>query len=128
MSNAKSKELNKLEDKLNKELSHLFLDKKVKFTYFLDVLNPDITNVSTDDYRKIHKVEYIKLIRATFSFDEVKAMLGKLDIDIVFKCNNKVITPTRKLLEKFYRIKYTQVMEMCDYLGLSLEWVEKKQK
>lgn len=117
-----NKELNKYELKLQKDIEDLMRDKKVKFSVFLKVLRPDIPNdKSSNEYKNIHKAEYLKQLRASYSVLEIKNMLAVLGYELRFSTDSKELIPVSYDIDDI-KVKYTELMAVCELLGISIEW------
>lgn len=118
------KELNRFELKLQKDIENLMYENGVKFSVFLPVLREDLPkDKSSTEYKNKHKAEYLKQLRASFSVEEISKMLEVLDYKLVLVCNNKNIEPIRRKLGKT-KIKYTDLMAICELLGITINWTK----
>ncbi len=128
MTKHKPKELNTFEKKLKDDLEERFKAKEVSFSVFINELREDMPTGTEkpkfDDYKNKYKAERLKLLRASFSYDEVRKMLDIIGYRIVFTVAEKTITPAKTVL-KDMKVRYTDVMAVCELLGIEIDWVEK---
>jgi len=125
MANKNGKQLNRLELKLQKDIEAIMADNEVKFSVFLPVLRDDLPeDKSSNDYKNKHKAEYLKQLRASYSIEEIKNMLSVLGYELVLKLNNKVIAPVKYGLNDI-KVKYTDLMAVCELLGINITWRKK---
>lgn len=116
--------LNRLELKLQKDIETLMTDCEVKFSVFLPVLRNDLPeDKSSNDYKNKHKAEYLKQLRASYSVEEIQKMLGVLGYTIRLTLNNHEIEPVKYGLSDI-KVKYTELMAVCELLGVNIEWVK----
>ena len=116
--------LNRLELKLQKDIETLMTDCEVKFSVFLPVLRNDLPeDKSSNDYKNKHKAEYLKQLRASYSVEEIQKMLGVLGYKIRLSLNNQEIEPVKYGLNDI-KVKYTELMAVCELLGINVEWVK----
>lgn len=116
--------LNRLELKLQKDIEALMTDCEVKFSVFLPVLRSDLPeDKSSNDYKNKHKAEYLKQLRASYSVEEIQKMLGALGYKIRLSLNNQEIEPVKYGLNDI-KVKYTELMAVCELLGINVEWVK----
>lgn len=121
-----AKILNRIEKELKHKLEYLMTYNDVKFPVFLPVLNNRVENYkdkTSTAYRNIHKSEYQKVLRASLSVAEVEKMLGVLGYKIIFKKGDTVIEPVKFELG-YIKVKYTELMAVCELLGIDIEWVK----
>ncbi len=124
-----NKQLNRLELELQKKIEVLMTDNEVKFSKFLPVLRSDMPkDKSSDEYKNKHKAEYLKQLRASYSVAEVVKMLEVLGYELKFKVNNSTITPLSYELNDKIKVKYTELMAVCEILGISIEWLRKSNR
>jgi len=125
MVNKNGKQLNRLELKLQKDIEDIMLDNDVKFSVFLPVLREDLPeDKSSNEYKNKHKAEYLKQLRASYSVEEVKSILSVLNYDLLLKLDNKAINPVKYGLDDI-KVKYTDLMAVCELLGINITWVKK---
>lgn len=116
--------LNRLELKLQKDIETLMTDCEVKFSVFLPVLRNDLPeDKSSNDYKNKHKAEYLKQLRASYSVEEIQKMLEVLGYKIRLSLNNQEIEPVKYVLNDI-KVKYTELMAVCELLGINVEWVK----
>lgn len=121
-----AKILNRLEKELKIKIEHLMTDNEVKFPVFLPMLNETINKLkdkNSSAYRSIHKSEYQKVLRASLTVAEVEKMLRVLRYKLVFKKGETVIEPIKFELDSI-KVKYTELMAVCEMLGIDIEWVK----
>lgn len=117
------KQLNNLELKLQKDIENLMADCEVKFSVFLPVLRDDLPeDKSSNDYKNKHKAEYLKQLRASYSVEEVKKMLSTLGYKIHLTLDKQEIEPVKYSIDNI-KVKYTELMAVCEVLGINIEWV-----
>lgn len=118
------KQLNRLELKLQKDIEALMTDCEVKFSVFLPVLRSDLPeDKSSNDYKNKHKAEYLKQLRASYSVEEIQKMIEVLGYKIRLSLNNQEIEPVKYGLNDI-KVKYTELMAVCELLGINVEWVK----
>lgn len=118
-----NKELNKYELKLQKDIEDLMRSEKVKFSVFLKVLRPDIPDdKSSNEYKNIHKAEYLKQLRASYSVLEIKNMLAVLGYKLRFTTGNMDLVPVCYDIDDNIKVKYTELLAVCEILGINIEW------
>lgn len=119
-----NKELNRFEVKLQEDIEALMNRHKVKFSVFLPVLRDDMpTDRSSNEYKNKHKAEYLKQLRASYSLEEVIKMLNVLGYELAFKRGKTKIEPLNHEVLNV-KVKYTELMVVCEFLGISIEWVK----
>ena len=122
---SKIKSLNRYEEQLKADIERLMFDNKVKFSVFLKTLRPEIPDKkSSDEYKNIHRAEYLKQLRASYSVLEVKKMLQVLGYKLQFTHNNEELIPSYKELANDLKLKYTELMAVCKLLDIKIEWVK----
>lgn len=127
MVNKNGKQLNRLELKLQKDIEDIMIENDVKFSIFLPVLRDDLPeDKSSNEYKNKHKAEYLKQLRASYSVDEVKKMLEVLGYKLTLTLANKEIKPVKYGLDDDIKVKYTDIMAVCELLGIKIEWVKKE--
>ena len=120
-----TKELNRFELQLQQAIEDLMRDNKVKFSAFLKVLRPEIPETKSDKaYIMIHKAEYLKQLRASYSVVEIKRMLSVLGYELKFTAENTDIVPACYELKDDIKVKYVELMAVCELLGIKIEWVK----
>ncbi len=125
MVNKNGKQLNRLELQLQKKIEGIMQDEEVKFSIFLPVLRNDMPeDKSSNEYKNKHKAEYLKQLRASYSVEEIKNMLGVLNYDLLLTLDNKVIDPVKYGFDDI-KVKYTDLMAVCELLGIKIEWLKK---
>ena len=118
-----NKKLNRLELQLQEDIENLMKKNKVKFSVFLPVLRDDMPeDKASNDYKNKHKAEYLKQLRASYSVEEVVKMLEVLGYRIKFERNNKIIIPRKCKLSDNIKVKYTELMAVCELFGISIKW------
>lgn len=116
------KQLNRLELKLQKDIETLMADCEVKFSVFLPVLRNDLPeDKASNEYKNKHKAEYLKQLRVSYSVEEVKKMLGVLGYSIRLTLNKQEIEPVKYGIDDI-KVKYTELMAVCELLGINIEW------
>ena len=122
MSKRQPKQLNKYESELKLAIEDLMLRHEVNFSAFIDILRNDLPeDKSSNDYKIKYRAEYIKLLRASFTVNEVKNMLMVLGYNLVFFNDKTEIFAVPKILQDT-RIKYIDLMAVCELLGITIEW------
>lgn len=117
------KQLNKFELKLQADIENIMSENDVKFSVFLPVLRNDLPeDKSSNEYKNKHKAEYLKQLRASYSVDEIRKMLKVLGYKLVFLFNNKKIIPVKYLIDKNVKVRYTDLMAVCELLGIIIKW------
>lgn len=117
------KQLNRLELKLQKDIENLMVACEVKFSVFLHVLRNDLPeDKASNDYKNKHKAEYLKQLRASYSIEEIQKMLGVLGYSIRLTLNKQEIEPVKYCLSDI-KVKYTELMAICELLGINIEWI-----
>ena len=117
-----NKKLNRFELKLQKNIETLMNKHKEKFSIFIPVLRNDMPeDKSYNDYKNKYKAEYLKQLRASYSVEEVVKMLGVFGQEIILKYGDSKIVP-KKYLVPDVKIKYTELMAVCEILGITIEW------
>lgn len=125
MVNKNGKQLNRLELKLQKDIEDIMAENDVKFSVFLPVLRNDLPeDKSSNEYKNKHKAEYLKQLRASYSVEEIKNMLSVLNYDLLLKLDNRAINPIKYGLDNI-KVKYTDLMAVCELLGIKIEWLKK---
>lgn len=115
--------LNRLELKLQKDIETLMTDCEVKFSVFLPVLRNDLPeDKASNEYKNKHKAEYLKQLRASYSVEEIQKMLRVLGYTIRLTLNNQEIEPVKYEIEDI-KVKYTELMAVCELLGINIEWI-----
>ncbi len=100
-------------------------DNDVKFSVFLPELRNDLPeDKSSNEYKNKHKAEYLKQLRASYSVEEVKKMLDVLGYELVLKLNDKAVNPVKYGLDDI-KVKYTDLMAVCELLSINIAWVKK---
>lgn len=123
MVNKNGKQLNRFELKLQKDIEDIMAENNVKFSVFLPVLRDDLPeDKSSNEYKNKHKAEYLKQLRASYSVDEVKKMLEVLGYKLTLMLANKEIKPVKYGLDDI-KVKYTDLMTVCELLGVKIKWV-----
>lgn len=123
MVNKNGKQLNRFELKLQKDIDDIMAENNVKFSVFLPVLRDDLPeDKSSNEYKNKHKAEYLKQLRASYSVDEVKKMLEVLGYKLTLILANKEIKPVKYGLDDI-KVKYTDLMTVCELLGVKIKWV-----
>jgi len=119
-----TKQLNRFELKLQQDVEALMNSHKVKFSVFLPVLREDIPeDKSSNEYKNKHKAEYLKQLRGSYSVEEVVKMLGVLGYKITFTAGKRKIDPVGYAIPDV-KVKYTELMAVCELLGITIEWVK----
>jgi len=122
MVNKNGKQLNRLELKLQKDIENIMAENDVKFSVFLPVLRNDLPeDKSSNEYKNKHKAEYLKQLRASYSVDEVKKMLEVLGYKLTLMLDNKEIKPVKYGFDDI-KVKYTDLMAVCELLGINMTW------
>lgn len=117
-----TKQLNRFELKLQQDIEALMSSHKVKFSVFVPVLRENIPeDKSSSDYKNKHKAEYLKQLRASYSVEEVEKILGVFGLGIILKYGNIKIVPQKYVIPDV-KIKYTELMAVCEMLGITIEW------
>ncbi len=125
MVNKNGKQLNRLELKLQKDIEDIMAENDVKFSVFLSVLRNDLPeDKSSNEYKNKHKAEYLKQLRASYSVDEVKKMLEVLGYKLTLTLANKEVKPIKYGLDDI-KVKYTDLMAVCELLGIDMSWSKK---
>lgn len=124
MVNKNGKQLNRLELKLQKDIENIMTENEVKFSVFLPVLRDDLPeDKSSNEYKNKHKAEYLKQLRASYSVEEVKRILDVLGYRLTLKYSNKEVKPVSYSIDDI-KVKYTDLMAVCEMLGISIGWVK----
>ena len=119
-----NKELNRFEVKLKEDIEALMNKHKVKFSVFLPVLRDDMpTDRSSNEYKNKHKAEYLKQLRASYTVEEIVKMLNVLGYELTF-CRGKTKIAPLNYEVITQKIKYYELMVICEFLGISIEWVK----
>jgi len=122
MVNKNGKQLNRLELKLQKDIENIMAENDVKFSVFLPVLRNDLPeDKSSNEYKNKHKAEYLKQLRASYSFEEIKKMLEVLGYKLTLMLDNKEIKPVKYGFDDI-KVKYTDLMAVCELLGINMTW------
>ena len=116
------KQLNKYEHTLKQAIEDLMAKHEAKFSVFIDILRDDLPEDKTSkEYKVKYRAEYIKLLRASFSVDEVIKMLKVLGYKLEFKTDKTEIFANSEILQNT-RIKYIDLMSVCELLDIDITW------
>lgn len=116
------KQLNKYEHTLKQAIEDLIAKHEVNFSVFIDILRDDLPEDKTSkEYKVKYRAEYIKLLRASFSVDEVIKMLKVLGYKLEFKTDKTEIFANSEILQNT-RIKYIDLMSVCELLDIKVTW------